>query len=84
MLHRIFWIQGRGFDNYASVSNPTDDKVNAPLVAQLSSYAGLTPSAERAAMLARTLAPALASLRAIRPANYDSLAPAISFIVPRP
>ena len=61
------------------------DPVTAEFVLQLARYGNLPLDDERAAVLARTLAPALARLHAIKVENYDALLPANTFrIPPRP
>ena len=58
--------------------------VSGQLLIQLARFANLPLPDDRAEALARTLGPALARLRAIRPADYEHLAPASTFRVPLP
>jgi hypothetical protein len=58
--------------------------ISGQLLVQLARFANLRLSDDRAEVLARALGPALARLRAIRPADYEQLAPASTFRVPLP
>jgi hypothetical protein len=57
--------------------------VSPELLAQLAQYAGYALPPERAALLAPLLAGPLATLRAVRPDDYDDLQPASVYRVPR-
>ena len=60
------------------------ERVTPELLAQLAQYSGLSISAERTALLARVLAPALSEFRLLQASNYTDLPPAVAFRVPPP
>ena len=60
------------------------ENVSTELIAQLARYAELPLPGDRAEALAEILGPAVARLRAIRPAGYEHLAPGLNFRVPVP
>ena len=60
------------------------ENVSREFIVQLARYAELPLPGDRAEALREILGPAIARLRAIRPAGYEKLAPGLNFRVPVP
>ena len=58
-------------------------ELSPELLGAIARYANLDLTPERAALLAPLLAPSLQALRALRPAGYDDLVPAVVVQIPR-